>query len=171
MKITPLDIQNHKFRSRLWGCDPEEVGIFLEMVAAELEEKIKENQYLTEELSRLRSQLSEYREREQTLKETMMMAQKIAQDMKNNVVKEAQVILSEAELEAERIQERAQARVVELEDQIQELKRERLLVEEELRATLTTHLKLLEVGREEAAEKAEQEEKVKRLLANKPREK
>lgn len=170
MKITPLDIQNHKFRSRLWGCDREEVSIFLEMVAAELEEKIKENHYLTEELSRLKAQLAEYRDREQTLKETMMMAQKIAQDMKNNVVKEAQVILSEAELEAERIQERAQGRVVELEEKIQELKRERLLLEEDLRATLTTHLKLLDVGREEEAETAEQEDKVKRLAAR-PREK
>ena len=170
MKITPLDIQNHKFRNRLWGCDGEEVSIFLEMVATELEEKIKENHYLTEELSRLKSQLAEYRDREQTLKETMMMAQKIAQDMKNNVVKEAQVILSEAELEAERIQERAQVRVVELEEKIQELKRERLLLEEDLRATLVTHLKLLDVGREEEAETAEQEEKVKRLAA-KPREK
>ena len=170
MKITPLDIQNHKFGSRLLGCDREEVSIFLEMVAAELEEKIKENHYLAEDLSRLKAQVSEYREREQTLKETMMMAQKIAQDMKNNVVKEAQVILSEAELEAERLQERAQGRVVELEDKIQELKRERLLLEEELRATLVTHLKLLDVGREEEAETAEQEDKVKRLGAR-PREK
>ena len=169
MKMTPLDIQNHKFRSRLWGRDPEEVAIFQEMVAAEMEERIKESQFLTEELSRAKSQLAEFREREQTLKETMMMAQKIAQDMKNNVVKEAQVILSEAEMEADRILERAQARVVELEEKILELKRSRLLLEEDLRATLTTHLKLLEVGREAEAEQAEQEEKVKRLFA-KPRE-
>jgi len=170
MKMTPLDIQNHKFRNRLWGHDPEEVAIFLEMAAAEMEERIKENQFLTDELSRAKSQLAEFREREQTLKETMMMAQKIAQDMKNNVVKEAQVILSEAELEADRILERAQTRVVELEEKILELKRSRLLLEEDLRATLTTHLKLLEVGREAEAEQAEQEGKVKRLLA-KPREK
>ena len=170
MKITPLDIQNHKFRNRLWGADPEEVGIFLEMVSNEMEERIKENNYLTEEVGRLRSSLVEYRDREQTIKETMMMAQKIAQDMKNNVVKEAQVILSEAELEADRIQSRAQERVVELEEKIQELKRARLLLEEELRATLTTHLKLLNVGREEETEKAEQEEKVKRLAVS-PREK
>jgi cell division initiation protein len=165
MKMTPLDIQNHKFRSRLWGRDPEEVAIFMEMAATELEERIKENQFLTDELARAKSQLSEFREREQTLKETMMMAQKIAQDMKNNVVKEAQVILSEAELEADRILERAQGRVVELEEKILELKRSRILLEEDLRATLTTHLKLLEVGKEAEAEQAEQEEKVKRLVA------
>jgi len=170
MKITPLDIQNHKFRGRLWGNDPEEVAIFLEMVAGEMEEAVKENHYLTEEVSRLKAQLAEHKDREQALRETMMMAQKIAQDMKNNVVKEAQVILSEAELEADRILERASARVVELEGEILELKRERALLAEDLRAVLSTHLKLLEVGQEAEAEKAELEEKVKRL-AGKPREK
>jgi len=170
MKITPLDIQNHQFKSRLFGLDREEVTIFLEMVASELEEKIKENHYLAEELSRLKSHLSEYKDREQTLKETMITAQKIAQDMKSNVVKEAQVILSEAELEAERLLMRAQERTVELEGKISELKRQRLLAEEGLRGVLTTHLKLLEVEREAETEKAEQEEKVRRLAA-KPREK
>ena len=107
MKMTPLDIQNHKLRNRLWGQDTEEVAIFLEMVATEMEERIKENSYLTEEHSRAKAQLAEFREREQTLKETLMMAQKIAQDMKNNVVKEAQVVLAQAELEGDQIIRRA----------------------------------------------------------------
>lgn len=168
MKITPLDIQNHRFRKIFRGYDGHEVEIFLEMVANELEGLIKENKYLEKELSRRNTELIEYREREQALKDTMITAQRIAQDMKQNVAKEAQIILSEAELEADRIIKKAHERAVSLQDEINELKRQRMQAESDLRAVLTTHLKLLDIASESEMEKAEQEEKVS-LLPSKSR--
>jgi cell division initiation protein len=168
MKITPLDIQNHRFRKSLRGYDRQEVEIFLEMVASELENLIKENNYLEDELSRKNTELVEYREREQTLKDTMITAQRIAQDMKQNVAKEAQIILSEAELEAERIIQKAHERVISLQEEINDLKKQRLQAEGELRSLLTTHLKLLDIARETEEETAAAEEKV-TLLPSKPR--
>jgi cell division initiation protein len=168
MKITPLDIQNHRFKKTLRGYDRQEVEIFLEMVAGEYENLIKENNYLGEELSRKKTELAEYREREQTLKDTMITAQRIAQDMKQNVAKEAQIILSEAEMEADRIIKKAHERVISLQDEISDLKRQRLRAEEDLRGMLTTHLKLLDIASEEEAETAATEDKVSLMPSKKP---
>ncbi len=168
MKITPLDIQNHRFRKSLRGYDRQEVEIFLEMVSSELENLIKENNYLEDELSRKSTELVEYREREQTLKDTMITAQRIAQDMRQNVAKEAQIILSEAELEADRIIKKAHERVISLQEEINDFKKQRLQAESELRSLLTTHLKLLDIARETEEETAAIEEKV-ALLPSKPR--
>jgi cell division initiation protein len=168
MKMTPLDIQNHRFRKGFRGYDRHEVEIFLEMVASELESLIKENNYLGEELSRKNTELVEYREREQTLKDTMITAQRITQDMKQNVAKEAQIILSEAELEADKIIKSAHDRVVSLQDDINELKKQRLQAESELRSMLTTQLKLLDIASEAEKDMAEQEDKIS-LLPSKPR--
>jgi cell division initiation protein len=168
MKITPLDIQNHRFKKGFRGYDRQEVEIFLEMVAGEYENLIKENNYLGEELSRKNTELAEYREREQTLKDTMITAQRIAQDMKQNVAKEAQIILSEAEMEADRIIKKAHERVISLQDEISDLKRQRLRAEEDLRGMLTTHLKLLDIASEEEAESAAGEDKVSLMPSKKP---
>ena len=168
MKITPLDIQNHRFRKGFRGYDRHEVGIFLEMVTSELESLIKENNYLEQELSRRNTELVEYRERESALKDTMITAQRIAQDMRQNVAKEAQIILSEAELEADKIIKSAHERVISLQDDINELKKQRLQAESELRSMLTIHLKLLDIASEDEKELAEQEDKIS-LLPSKPR--
>ena len=160
MKMTPLDIQNHRFRKTFRGYDGHEVEIFLEMVASELESLIKENSYLDEELSRKNSELVDYREREAALKDTMITAQRIAQDMKQNVAKEAQIILSEAELEADKIIKNAHERVIRLQEDINDLKKQRMQAESELRSLLQTHLKLLDIASEDERDIAELEDKI-----------
>ncbi|HUT53516.1 MAG TPA: DivIVA domain-containing protein [bacterium] len=146
MKITPLDVGNHRFPSRWRGYDPREVEIFLEMVSQEMDELIQENRFLTEDLKKKSSELSDYKEKEQILKETMITAQRVSDDMKNNMVKEAQVIVAQAELEHDSIIRRAQDRVITLQDEIQALKDDRVRFREELRSLLRTYLALLESG-------------------------
>ena len=102
MRLSPLDIQSQQFRVKMRGYETREVENFLEMVAAEFEELIRENGKLKEKLARLTNQLDELRQREQTLKETMITAQKVTGDMKMAARKEAELIISEAELKAER---------------------------------------------------------------------
>ncbi len=166
MKLTPMEVSGKKFKKKLRGVDAQEVNEFLEMISTEMEELVRQNRYLEEELGRKNSEVTDFKSREQTLKDTLILAQKLARDMKNNMAKEAQVILSEAELEAEKIVRNAHDRAMELEEQIRDLRNERLKLIEELRSILTTHYKLLEVE-EEAARTAEAEEdKVQRIPAN-----
>jgi len=164
MKITPLDVGSHKFPRKWKGYDPEQVDIFLEMVSQEMEDIIKENQFLSEELKRKSAALSEYKEKEQILKDTMITAQRTSEDMKNNMIKEAQAILAQAELEAEAIIRKAHERVIEIHGEIQDMKEQRIRVQEELRKMLRTHLALIEAQEEKAREDRERIEDNLRLM-------
>ena len=166
MKLTPMEISGKRFKKRFRGADVEEVNEYLEMVSSELEELIRQNRYLEEELGRKNSDLTDFKSREQTLKDTLILAQKLARDMKNNMAKEAQIILSEAEIEAEKIVRSAHDRALGLEEEIRELRHERLKLIEELRSILNTHAKLLEVEEESARAKEAQEDKVQRIPAS-----
>ncbi len=148
MNLTPLDILQRKFSKRWRGLDPDEVKDFVEVVAAQLEEVIRENRFLEEELKKANNSLAAYREREDTLKETMITAQKVTQDMKENVKKEAEIITGEAKVEAEQIVNDARARASELAEEVRSLENQRLRLESEIRGVIETHLKILDAGAE-----------------------
>jgi cell division initiation protein len=148
MKLTPLDIRQHEFRSSWRGYDVKEVEQFLDLVTGEYEDLIRETNLLKEEIIRLNGHLSELREKEQTLKETMITAQRISEDIKSNARKEAEIIISEGQVKAQEVVNNAQLRSMELIEEIKELKRQKIQFEENLRALINTHQKLLEVAGE-----------------------
>ena len=143
MKITPLDIQKKTFRTALRGLDPDEVDAFLDMVAGEMEEVVKENIGLKEEVRRQSTRLAEYEERERMLQETLMTAQKITADIKDQARKEAELFLADAEKQAARIVQDAHRRLVELIQDINELKRERARFRSEVKHVVESHLEVL----------------------------
>jgi cell division initiation protein len=145
MKITPLDIQQQRFRTTFRGLDKGEVDAFLNLIASEVESLNRRAHEFEEDVRRQRNVLDEYRDREQALKETMITAQKITEDIKAGAQKEAELIIANAELEAERIVSAAQQRLVGLLEEINELKRQRCVFLERLRGVLNTHQKLLEM--------------------------
>jgi cell division initiation protein len=152
MKITPLDITQKTFRSVWRGCDPGEVQSFLELVAGELEGVAKEVQSLREDARRLDDEIAELRGRERLLQETMVSAQKASADLKEAARKESEILLSQAELEAEKIVQGAHARYLKIVDDIQELKRQRAQFEAQVRAVLHGHEQLLEAMKDVAPE-------------------
>ena len=74
MKLTPLDIQQQQFRTAFWGFDKREVDAFLDVLANDFEQLVRENNALREEIKRKDAELLDHRERERTLKETMITA-------------------------------------------------------------------------------------------------
>lgn len=144
MKITPLDIRQKQFKSAMRGLDAREVEAYLELLASEFEEVVKENIELKEELKRRQQKIDDYREREKTLQETMITAQRISEDMKAAARKEAEIILSDAELQAEKILHNANRKLVQIVDDISEMKRQRVQFESEVRGIIEGHLKLLD---------------------------
>ncbi|UCF31173.1 MAG: DivIVA domain-containing protein [bacterium] len=165
MRLSPLDIQSQQFRVKMRGYEAREVDNFLELVAAEFEELIRENSKHKEKLVRLTNHLDELRQREQTLKETMITAQKVTEDMKIAARKEAEMILSEAELKAERMIEDAHRKLAALNDQIVEIKRLRAHFETQVRSAAESHLKILEISSEEIQEEMARSENVKYLVS------
>jgi len=144
MNITPLDIQQQQFKGKmLGGLDPLDVDAFLQMVAAEMESLIRENSELKEQGRKISQQLEELSQREVTLRDTMLAAQKITEEMKANAQKEATLLISEAELKGERIVAEAENRLMQLNNQIHEVRRQKLQFESNLRSALESHLKML----------------------------
>lgn len=144
MKISPMDIQQQQFKGKmLGGLDPEDVDAFLQSVAGEMEELIRENNDLKERLNRSATAMAEMEAREAQLRETMLAAQRITEEMKANSQKEAHLRISEAELKGERIIADAEHKLVQLNNQIQELKREKLQFESGFKGMLDTYYKLL----------------------------
>ncbi|PKN15936.1 MAG: cell division protein DivIVA [Deltaproteobacteria bacterium HGW-Deltaproteobacteria-23] len=144
MNITPLDIQQQQFKGKmLGGLDPRDVDTFLQMVAAEMEDLIRENTELKEQVRKASLQLDEFSQREVTLRDTILAAQKVTEEMKANAQKEAHLIVSEAELKGERIVADAENRLLQLNNQIHEIRRQKLQFESNLKSTLDSHLKML----------------------------
>jgi cell division initiation protein len=146
MKITPLDVGSHRFPKGFRGYEVREVEIFLEMVSQEMEDLVQENRYLSEDLKHKNSDLAEFKEKERLLREAMLTAQKLVEDMKAKMLKEAQVVVAQAELEGEAIIRQAQTRVIQLQDEIRSLRDDRIRAREELRALINTYSALLEAG-------------------------
>ena len=145
MKITPLDIQQQEFRQIWRGYDVNEVRAFLDLVRGAVEEVVRENAALQTTVAERESELAEHRERERVLRETLVTAQRVCEDLKSAAKKEAEIVIGQAELQAERLVHNAQTRLARVLDDIREMKRQRVMCEEELRGVLATHGKLLDV--------------------------
>ncbi len=156
MNITPLDITQKQFRRRLRGLDPEEVEAFLALVAVEFEAVVKENGALRDENQRIGESLAELKSRERALQETLVTAQKASQEIRDAARKEAEITISDAELQAEKIVQAAHGRFLRIVDDINELKRQRVQFETNVRTLVESHVKLLDAFREPAREEAVQ---------------
>lgn len=154
MRITPLDIQQKQFPMRLRGFDVDEVYSFLELIREELEELLRENASLKEQLSRADGQLQEYKKMEVTLRETLMTAQQMVEDYKTNARKEAELIIKEAELKADNMIKEAQEKVVKVHEDIVDLKGIRRHFKEEVKRLIDSHLKMLEFDKEREGEES-----------------
>lgn len=157
MKITPVDVQQKQFRMRFRGFDVHEVDNFLEEIAEALAEFCRENKLQKEEIQRVRRELQQYEEREKSFKRAMMNTQKVLDEMKGNAKKEAELVVSEAEVKAEKILNAAHTRLAQIHEDISELKRQRVQFEVQFRALLDSYAKVLDVDKEdiEALEAAE----------------
>ncbi|RKH11858.1 DivIVA domain-containing protein [Corallococcus sp. CA053C] len=144
MKITPLDIRQKRFETAMRGYARPEVSAYLELIAGEFEEVVKENIALKEELKRTQHKLEQHQERERTLQETMVTAQRISEDLKDAAKKEAEIIIADAEHQAEKIVHGAHQRLVQVVEDINELKRQRTQFESQVRSVVEAHRKLLE---------------------------
>jgi cell division initiation protein len=144
MKLTPLDIQQQQFKSALLGFDKKEVDAFLDVVAHELERHVRDGNQLREEAKRKDAELLQYQERERTLKETLITATRISEDIKENARKEAEIVVAQAEAQAEQIIQNAHTRLVRVMEDIDELRRQKVQFEASLRSSIHSHGKLLD---------------------------
>ncbi len=144
MRITPLDIQQKNFPVKFRGFDVEEVYAFLEVIREEMEELLRENANLKENVQRSDSHIKEYKDMEATLRETLVTAQQMVEDYKSNARKEAELLIKEAELKADSLIKDAQEKVIKIHEDIVDLKGVRRHFKEELKRLIENHTRMLD---------------------------
>ncbi len=149
MGVTPLVVKQKEFSTRFRGFDVEEVDTFLEDVGRELESQDQTIAALKQERHSLDLENQGYRKREDSMKNAMIQSQKVLDHMKENAKKSAELIIANAEVEAERILNRSHKRLSQLHSDITELKRQRIQLEMQISSVLESHSKLLEMTKEE----------------------
>jgi cell division initiation protein len=152
MRITPLDIQQKQFPMKFRGFDIEEVYAFLEVIREEMEDLLRENANLKEDVQRIESQIKEYRDMETTLRETLLTAQQMVEDYKTNARKEAELIVKESELRADALIKEAQEKVIKIHEDIVDLKGIRRHFKEEIKRLVEGHMRMLEFDKEREEE-------------------
>jgi len=124
-KVTPLEIQNHNFSKKWRGIDPVEVEAFLALVGEEIEDLTRARAELESRVRALETENSEHRERERTLRDTLLSAQRASDDIRGAARKEAELIVQQAEDASERLTHHALQRSAEIERAIEDLKIQR----------------------------------------------
>lgn len=157
------DIRQKEFSRRFRGYDPQEVDTHMEQMAERLASLGKDNQELRTQATDLARELKEYRQREKSLEATLAQTREMAEEIKINADREGQLMVAEAELQAEKILGQAHNRLAQIHDDISELKRQRAQFEVRLRSLVEAHLKLLDVETERDRDLAELEDKIKIL--------
>lgn len=111
--LTPLDVRSKRgdFKKILRGYDPEEVDVFLEMVADRLEAVVRENLQLRERAESLQEQVKAWSGREKAVQEALVTAQELRTEMKNLAQQQADMVLADAQAEARRQLAEAEAEV------------------------------------------------------------
>jgi cell division initiation protein len=156
--VTPLDMRQPTFGTAMRGFNKVEVSAFLEEAANDYETALRENDRLRQEILRLEASLTQFRELEGSLKTTLMSAQKVADDMRENATQDAARIMREAEGRADLLVQKAQARQEDIEREIDGLRLKRREVETNVEAVISTLHNTLDFIREQ--ERRERENKV-----------
>jgi len=94
--ITPLDIRNHEFSTKMRGYDPDEVKAVLDNIAKDFEEVTRQNTQLSERLKIAEERLNHYRLIEKTLQDAVITIQNTLEEKRKVAQQEAEVIIQEA---------------------------------------------------------------------------
>ena len=149
MKITPLELRKPDFKRSFRGWNPDEVQAMLSSAADSLEELIRENKELKDKRAALEEKVKNYESLESTLNETMILAQKAGDSAREAAQKEAELITTRAEVEAEKMLEKARARLMELKLEVEELEHQKQAYLLRLRSLVASQWKLLQEEKEE----------------------
>jgi cell division initiation protein len=148
MKMSPMEIQRQTFAVRMRGFDRDEVRTYLAFVAEEIAQIQRERDLLEQELQSHKAVVEDYRHREMILKNTLLTAQRVSEEIRENARKHAEGIVKEAEIQADRLIELAQDRARQVERDLLDLRMQRQTVRSEMRSFLERMARMLEIQEE-----------------------
>lgn len=155
MKLTPIDIRKWEFKKGIRGYDKYEVQAFLELAAEEFEKLQQDRREFEQKSKRLEKEIEEYRRVEKSLQDTLVSAKETTDRLMENSRKEAELIVGDAELHADKILEGARKKASRIEDEITRLTVLRDSFAVKLKSILSSQVELLEMFGEVNVEEKE----------------
>lgn len=146
MRISPLNIKKQEFNKSFRGYDKDEVHDFLDKLAGEYEEVVRENEQFRKELEETRIQLAEFKRIEKNLQETLLRAQESSFKSVESAKKQTALMVKEAEIKSEQMIEKARAEAEQIRGSLVKLKEERGLIIAKLKSIIASQSTLLEMS-------------------------
>lgn len=146
MTVSKIDLLNKQFSRSMLGYSRMEVDQFMLELADVLGNAADSQKALRKKIKQLETQVKEYRQRDETLRDTLMSTQKMVDDLKVAAGKEAQLIIDEARAKADATVQKGHNRLAQVHEEIETLKRRRTEFEVQLKGLLKTHLEMLEMA-------------------------
>lgn len=150
--LTPLDIHNQEFKRSFRGYNEDEIDEFLDRVVKDYEQLYRENVELKETVDRLKTKVEHFQHIENTLHNTLVVAQETAEEVKLNAKKEAELVLKEAKVNGQRMVDEATGKVRQRMAEYEEIQQQIQLYRTKMRTVILTQLELLKTSDEEEQE-------------------
>jgi cell division initiation protein len=164
MKVTPLDLRQQRFKTVMRGYDRGEVQAFMLEVSDDYENALRDNDRLRQEVVKLEAVLAEHRGQERNLRNTLLTAQKHADDVREHAQAEANLIIREAEGQRDLLLQKAQNRLEDVQREIDGLRMKRREVENDIEGLIRTLNTTLEFIRDQDTRSRDE-----RILLHRPR--
>ena len=164
MKVSPLDLRQVRFRSAFRGFDKAEVMALIAEVTDDYENALREVDRLRQEVAKMEALLNQHREHERDLRDTLVTAQRVSDDIRTNAETQARQIVREAEGRSDLLLQKTQARLEDVQREIDGMRMKRREVETTIESTISSLRNTLEFVREQ-----EQHEREDRILLHRPR--
>jgi cell division initiation protein len=164
MRISPMDMRQQRFKPAMRGYDRTEVVAFLTEAADDYEHAMREIDRLRADLMRMEALLAEHRERENNLRDTLLTANRLSEELKESAHNEAKLIVREAQGRADVLIQKAQVRLDELDHDVNELKLRRRDAEGSVEASIQALYRALEFMRDQDQTRSEE-----KVLLHRPR--
>ena len=141
--LTPLDIHNKEFKKSFRGYNEEEVDEFLDKVIKDYEQLYRENIEIKENLDRLNSKLEHFQHMENTLNNTLIIAQETAEEVKFNAKRTTELMIKEAEVQTQKMVDEASNKVRRMSDEYEGLQKQDQIYRMRVRNLVQAQLEIL----------------------------
>ena len=149
--LTPLDIENKKFsKQRINGYSVEEVDDFLDELTVDYGKAYKESTEAKKKIDELTQSLAHYKNIEETLQSTLVMAQSTAEEVKSLARQQAEQIVKDAKGNAQKEADSLVQEINMKKKELDDLKKQFDVYKAKMEALLISQLELLkDINKEE----------------------
>ena len=142
--LTPLDIENKKFSKQIMnGYNVDEVDDFLDEIGVDFAKKQKEVNEASKKIEELNASLEHYKNIEETLQNTLLMAQSTAEDVKNIAKQKADQIVTDAKASSQKEVDFIQNQILMKKKELEDVQKQFDIYKAKMESLLISQLELI----------------------------